>query len=277
MALGAGSASATTLHSFSTHPAPKVSAAPKLGLAVRAIVGTWKPKGTSYTYQWKSSGHAVIGATAKNYTPVVSDLGHRLTVTVTAHKAGYKNLSRTSKSTKKVVYQTFMTKAGLYKIGSKLKPGTYVARHASASCYWQRIGAPNIYGSIVGQNYLKGQAVITIDANDTAVQTGGCGSFIRLSDMPVKLLTTIPSSGDYLVGLQLAPGTYRATYLGSACSWRTVRSFTGVESVDVIAHGEPTAGPVDVTITDDVTGFLVANCGVWTKLAEPAAPASSTP
>jgi hypothetical protein len=269
LVLGAGPASATTLHAFTTHPVPKISGAAKLGLPLTVKVGTWKPKGTSYTYQWKVASHSVAGATTTKYTPIVADLGHRVTVTVTAHKAGYKALSRTSLSTKKVVYQTFMTKAGLYSVGSKVKThtitaGTYVARHATSKCYWQRIGAANIFGSILGQEYLKGQAVATIESSDTAFQTGGCGSWLRLSDVPTKLLTTVPSSGDYLVNTQLQPGVYRATALGSTCSWKTVRSFSGNAAIDVIDHGEPTSGPVDVTITTDIAGFLVDNCGTWT-------------
>lgn len=277
LALGAGSASAATLHRFTTHPTPKLTSAPRVGLALSVHVGSWKPRATTFTYQWKENSHSIVGATSSRYTPVVADLGKRISVSVTAHKAGYASYKRTSALSKKVVYQTFMTKAGLYKVGSKVKPGTYVARHAGATCYWQRIGQANVFGAIIGQNYLRGQAVATILPTDTAFQTGGCGAWMKLSDVPVALKTSIPSSGVYLVNTQLNPGVWKTTTAGSACTWKTVRSFSGLESTDVISHGEPTSGTAEVTLTSDIAGFLVANCGTWTRTGDVPTPQDPAP
>jgi hypothetical protein len=276
LVLGAGSASAATLRSFGTHPTPKISLTPKIGVKLGFTRGTWKPSGTTFSYQWRLSGHSIVGATGTTYTPVLADYGKRLTVSVTATKHGYRTLRKLSASSRKVVFATYMTRAGLYPVGSKVTPGTYVARHASASCYWQRVGTtPNVFGSIIGQEYLKGQAVATIQPTDTAFKTGGCGAWMKLSDVQPRLLATIPTTGDYLVGAQLVAGaTYTATTPGAGCNWSTVRSFSGVYDSDVIEHGD-TSAPLSVVIPTDALGFLVDNCGTWTKTADPpAAPAA---
>lgn len=67
-----------------------------------AKTGTWSPKPTKYTYQWLRNGKAIPGATKYKYRLVKADKGKTVKVKVTATKAGYKAVVKTSKATKKV-------------------------------------------------------------------------------------------------------------------------------------------------------------------------------
>ena len=54
----------------------------KVGEVMTANIGAWTGP-ESYTYQWYSEGHLIVGATGKTYTPQVSDEGSVITVLVT--------------------------------------------------------------------------------------------------------------------------------------------------------------------------------------------------
>ncbi len=82
--------------------APRATTAPRITGSVRVetrltvAAGTWSPSATSYSYQWKADGKAISKATASAYTPPAALLGHKLTVTVTAHRTGHSDGSATT-------------------------------------------------------------------------------------------------------------------------------------------------------------------------------------
>jgi hypothetical protein len=60
-----------------------------VGGTVRTSAGAWTPAATSYRYQWAANGAAIRGATGAAYVIPAGLLGKRLSVTVTAARAGY--------------------------------------------------------------------------------------------------------------------------------------------------------------------------------------------
>ncbi|MYZ40955.1 MULTISPECIES: Ig-like domain-containing protein [unclassified Streptomyces] len=80
--------------------APAISGTAKVGKKLTAKAGTWTPAATSYSYVWKRDGKAISRATKSTYTTVKADKNHKLTVTVTAKRAGYANGAATTKSVK---------------------------------------------------------------------------------------------------------------------------------------------------------------------------------
>ncbi|ONI66219.1 hypothetical protein CSIV_03800 [Microbacterium sp. CSI-V] len=81
---------------FTTTSAPSITGTPELGATVTASTGTWTPAPDSFTYQWKRNGSAIANATGKIYQIGELDAGTSLTVTVTAAKAGYASVTKTS-------------------------------------------------------------------------------------------------------------------------------------------------------------------------------------
>lgn len=68
------------------------------GRTVKARVGRWTPKATSYTYQWLLAGKPIRHATHAAFAIPKADKGKRLSVKVVAHRRGYGNGSTISKS-----------------------------------------------------------------------------------------------------------------------------------------------------------------------------------
>ncbi|MFC8953076.1 hypothetical protein ACFT8P_10575 [Streptomyces sp. NPDC057101] len=68
---------------------PYITGSARVGGKVTAVVGTWSPAPTSYTYQWRVNGLAIPGATGASYVLPPAALGKKLTVTVAAHRTGH--------------------------------------------------------------------------------------------------------------------------------------------------------------------------------------------
>jgi len=81
---------------FTTAPTPAVSGQAKVGAPLSARAGDWSPTPDSLGYQWFRGAQAIPDATAAAYTPVPEDEGERLSVRVTARKAGYLTTERVS-------------------------------------------------------------------------------------------------------------------------------------------------------------------------------------
>jgi surface antigen len=69
---------------------PTISGTPKVDTRLTASAGTWNIKGATYTYQWLANGVAIVGATGSAYTPTAKQFATKLSVKVTAARAGYR-------------------------------------------------------------------------------------------------------------------------------------------------------------------------------------------
>lgn len=63
---------------------PVISGDPTVGSILTATNGTWANSPTSFTYQWQSNGVNIPGATSSTYITQISDIGHTVTIIVTA-------------------------------------------------------------------------------------------------------------------------------------------------------------------------------------------------
>ena len=72
------------------------------------------------------------------------------------------------------------------------------------------------------------------------------------------------ADGTFLVGTDLAPGTYRAPG-GDGCYWERLRGFGGTIA-EVIAN-DNARGPVLVTIAPTDAGFTARRCGAFTRVS----------
>lgn len=78
---------------------PRITGTARVGRVLTLNRGSWSPAPVAYRYQWYRSGRAIAGATAATYRIPASAAGARLTVRVTASKAGYTTLGKTSGAT----------------------------------------------------------------------------------------------------------------------------------------------------------------------------------
>lgn len=79
---------------------PAITGKKRAGSTVRVSLGKWTPKATSYTVRWKVNGKAISGkrGTAKSLKLKTSESGKKLSVTVTAKRAGHVSGKKVSKA-----------------------------------------------------------------------------------------------------------------------------------------------------------------------------------
>lgn len=81
---------------------PTITGTAQVGRKLVAKPGTWDQAGLSFTYRWLRDGTTIAGAASSSYTPRAADVGHRLTVRVTATPATGPAGTATSAPTKPV-------------------------------------------------------------------------------------------------------------------------------------------------------------------------------
>ena len=91
---------------------------PSYDSAYRAVPEGFSPTPASYTYQWLRDGAAITNATAQNYLSSPADVGHRVSVRVTAHGPSMSPRSVTSTPFTVRARDTMHVKYGLSWVGS---------------------------------------------------------------------------------------------------------------------------------------------------------------
>ncbi len=131
--------------SFSSVSAPTVKGRRAVGSKLTAAI-TWQPDPAKLSYQWYRNGRKISGATKASYTLRASDYRYRFTVKVTARRAGYHTLTKTSASTARVAKGTLTTAkvsiSGDPGVGSRLTAhrGTWGPGTVTYSYRWYRDG-----------------------------------------------------------------------------------------------------------------------------------------
>jgi hypothetical protein len=267
---------------FSVTKAPVVSGVARVGLALSVSSGAYSVSGVGVAYQWLRNGVAIAGATASSYTATASDYGTRLSVAVTAAKAGYASLTTTTASTAPVAAGTFsVTKApvvsGVARVGQKLSvsSGTYSVSGVAVAYQWLRNGR-----AIAGATASS----YTASASDYRARlsvkvTGSKAGYVTVSTTTAQTapvaagtfsVTKAPAvSGAARVGqkLSVSPGAYSVSGVAVAYQWlRNGRAIAGATH----AAYTVTAGDRAATLTVKVTATKSAYTTVTTTTAKTA-------
>jgi arabinogalactan endo-1,4-beta-galactosidase len=107
-------------------PKPRVGGTPVVGATLTAVVGSWSPKPDSLKYQWYRNGKAISGQKSKTYVVKASDLGDKITVTVTGAKSGYTTKTVTASS---VTIVKRFTSTGYASISGTAEVGKTLTAH----------------------------------------------------------------------------------------------------------------------------------------------------
>ncbi len=150
-------------------------------------------------------------------------------------------------------------------VGADVAAGTYRTRQASSLCYWQRMsGFGGTFGELIANDNTNGPAVVTIAASDKGFSSTRCGEWSAdLSAITKAPTDPFPGEGTFIVGTDIAPGSWRAEG-GSTCYWQRMSAFTGTFT-DLVANDNVTT-PVTVTIAPTDKGFKSTRCGTWTRI-----------
>ena len=157
---------------------------------------------------------------------------------------------------------------GQFRVGEQVIAGRYFADPLQTGCYWERQrGFSGTLGDIIANKFVTYdgmQYIVDILTSDMAFKTDPkCGTWF---DSPRHGQQSSIPPGVWLVGSQIAPGTYQVTPSGS-CYWERLRHFQHQGLTGVIANGFGASGKTQsVTIDASDIGFNTdANCGTWTR------------
>jgi hypothetical protein len=146
---------------------------------------------------------------------------------------------------------------GTQVVGTDTQPGRYVA--GGELCYWERLsGLGGTFEEIITNGNPEGQAIVEILDSDVAFNSDGCGDWTLY--VPPASPATSFGPGDWVVGEQIAPGTYRADAAG-LCYWERASGFAH-DFDEIITNGNPT-GQAIVEIAPTDARFTTSGCGDW--------------
>ncbi|MEV7372371.1 hypothetical protein AB0O51_15990 [Streptomyces sp. NPDC090301] len=158
---------------------PYVSGSTRVGNRMTAVVGSWSPAPTSYTYQWRANGVAISGATGSTYVIGGAVAGKKLSVTVTAHRTGHLSGAYTTVGyTSAYGYAPKATKApalaGTVKVGRTLtlNRGTWTPAPTSYAYQWYANGRAISGATRAAFTLTKAQRGTKITVRVTAHRTG---------------------------------------------------------------------------------------------------------
>lgn len=127
---------------------PSISGTVEYDATLTAQPGSWTPTPTSYAYRWLRDGEPIPKADQQTYVPGLDDLGHRLSVEVTASD-GSTTAAAVSAETGKVARATLKAKGGQKVVGVPrytrtlvAKAGSWSARPSRIRYQWLRFGEP---------------------------------------------------------------------------------------------------------------------------------------
>lgn len=260
-------ATAAVVKPFAKAPRPRISGTARVGAVLTASVSAWSPK-ASFAYQWKRNGVTIPGATARTYRLSTTDYGKAVTVTVTGRATGYAATGITSFATAKIAAPApSISRAGTYRVGSGIAPGTYFAS-PQPGCYWERrSSAGTSFSGIIANDFraTTGRVIVTISKTDRFFQTNAqCGRWTKL----VGSLSGSAGNGTHAVNVHLAPGVYGTTTAKAGCYWEIVSGFGGTFEEIIENDYLTTGGTQYVRIYPDDVGFTSLGCGVWTRVGD---------
>lgn len=144
-------------------------------------------------------------------------------------------------------------------VGTDIPPGTYRTRQASSGCYWARLsGFGGTLGEIIANENTDGPAIVTIASTDKGFESTRCDDWTSDLSAVTSGPTTAFGAGTFMVGVDVAPGTWRADG-GGGCYWARLAGFSGALG-EIIANDN---GNTIVTIGSSDVGFTNSRCGTW--------------
>jgi len=123
-------------------------------------------------------------------------------------------------------------------------------------------GFSGALGDIIANENMDGPAVVTILATDKGFESSNCDTWS--SDLSrITASKTSFGGGDFIVGTDLLPGTYR-NIASAGCYWARLSGFG--HTLSNIRANDDTDARAIVTIAASDKGFESSSCGTWTKI-----------
>ena len=130
---------------------------------------------------------------------------------------------------------------GMYQVGNEIQPGIYAGLTGTGafdSCYWERLsGASGDFSDLIANDNATGQFYVEVQDTDKYFKIDCEVTPLREWPTPAEPLSEL-EPGTYLVGRDIAPGTYRGkagTGVVDSCYWERLSGLSG-DFDDLIAN-----------------------------------------
>jgi Bacterial Ig-like domain (group 2) len=155
---------------------------------------------------------------------------------------------------------------GIHRVGIDIPAGLFRSQNEqNASCYWARLnGFGGTTDEIIANGIDGGPAVVAIAPTDRGFETNRCATWMQVTGPGTSGLTAPFDGGAFIVGTDIAPGTWRSDGTGTSCYWARLSGFGGTIS-EIIANNFG-AAPAIVTIQPSDVGFTSSRCGTWSRI-----------
>jgi hypothetical protein len=149
---------------------------------------------------------------------------------------------------------------GIYDVGAEVKPGLY---RSSGSGYWERLkNASGDFEAIIANGNATGQSYVQIKKSDGYFSTSDMDDWVLVTNgVTGPQATKFSGDGVYMVGVDIKPGTYKASGSGY---WERLRSAGGGFD-GIIANGNP-SGKAIVQIKKTDKFFNTTGMSEWTRV-----------
>jgi hypothetical protein len=228
------SATVTPAAPVATATLPQISGSPIAGDTLKATTGTFTGEEITYTYQWLLEGAPITGATGASYLLTNADVGHKLSVVVTATNGGG-HANETSALTANVALAAPVATATLPQVGGSATvgdtlsatTGTFTGAELIYSYQWLREGTP-IAGATSASYLLtdvdaahKLSVVVTATnggghANETSAPTSNVIPVAPIATQEVPQISGSPVVGETLTA---TTGTVTGEELAYSYQW----------------------------------------------------------
>jgi hypothetical protein len=258
-----GSSTPTPTPSLANTTAPTITGNAAQGSQLTASSGSWNVTPSSYTYQWRSGGVAVSGATSATFNTRSADIGKAMSVVVTAALDGYNSASSTSNTitvteapATTLINSSPPVISGTPQVGNTLSAsnGAWNVTPTSYTYQWKRNGN-NISGATAFQYALTASDVgsNSITVTVTALRSGYTSGSATSSAVSVSgALTGTQFTSDSFDGSAvqtMAGQSTNAALGGSSTVWGSAGE-TGLASFGKNGAGRlvPGGNPINATL-----------------------------
>ena len=165
---------------------------------------------------------------------------------------------------------------GSYVPGLDIAPGLYASDGGMGVCEWYRTAPVSLVASDGGSGDIgglrsAGRQVVEVKSGDVGFSASGCGEWRLVPEVgqgdgaPDKELASEFGVGTYMVGRDIAPGTYVSeSVVGDRCEWSVLAGFGG-SSADATRSGVGVLRGIVRVFSGDV-GFYSSGCSGWRAL-----------
>jgi hypothetical protein len=150
---------------------------------------------------------------------------------------------------------------GIWFVGADMAPGVWRAVRA-VNCTWKRLSARDPTDeAVVGSG---SSLTVELHPSDVAFWSEGCGWWTQILTPPSASPTEPFGPGTWLVGQEVAPGSWQNSNSSAQCSWARLKTLDG-GSLAAISSGTTGADGLVIEIGTDDVAFHSWGCGTWTR------------